>query len=102
MTFPFPKDAVQSSPKDYVVIVWGFRDERRTPSIMRITSTRSGYARIRMAGDVTTGSDVGDQYDANHNGVIDKAEVIAAFRDYVSGQINKAQIIEIFRLYVTG
>ena len=50
----------------------------------------------------STGSVVGDQYDANRTGVIDKAEVIAAFRDYVKGQLTKAQIIEVFRLYVAG
>ena len=97
--FPFP--TALSSPSDYVVIVWGFRDERRTPSIGDNIDVL-GYARIRVASDVTTGSAVGDQYDANHNGVIDKAEVIAAFRDYVDGQITKAQIIETFRLYVAG
>ena len=51
---------------------------------------------------VTTGSVVGDLYDVDHNGVIDKGEVIAAFRAYVGGQIDKSQIIEIFRLYVAG
>ena len=99
VTFPFPP--ALASPSGYVVLVWGFRDERRTPSIGDYIDML-GYARIRMASDVTTGSVVGDRYDANHNGVIDKVEVIAAFRDYVGGQITKTQIIEIFRLYVAG
>ena len=38
--------------------------------------------------------------DLNNDGMIDKSEVIAAFRAYVMGQGDKAQIIATFRQYV--
>ena len=45
ITFPFPE--VLGTPLDYLVIVWGFQDDSRTP---RITSDVDilGYARIRV------------------------------------------------------
>ena len=99
VTFPFP--TALSSPSDYVVIVWGYRDERRTPSIGNNIDVL-GYARIRLA--VSTGSALGDRYDANYNGVIDKAEVIAAINDYLDGEgaeaISKSDVIEIINLYL--
>ena len=42
--FPFPQ--MLDSPSDYTVIVWGFRDESRTPSIGENIDIL-GYARIR-------------------------------------------------------
>ena len=38
--------------------------------------------------------------DTNNDGMIDKPEVIAAFRAYIGGDIDKPEIIEIFRQYV--
>ena len=38
--------------------------------------------------------------DTNNDGMIDKPEVIAAFRAYIDGDINKPEIIQIFRQYV--
>ena len=64
VTFPFP--TALSSPSDYVVIVFGFRDERRTPSIGNNIDVL-GYARIRLA--VSTGSALGDRYDATTMGL---------------------------------
>ena len=99
VTFPFP--TALSNPSDYVVKVWGFRDERRTPSIGNNVDVL-GYARIRLA--VSTGSALGDRYDADNNGVIDKAEVIAAINDYLDGEgteaISKSDVIEIINLYL--
>ena len=99
VTFPFP--TALSSPSDYVVIVFGFRDERRTPSIGNNIDVL-GYALIRLA--VSTGSALGDRYDANNSGVIDKAEVIAAINDYLDGEgaeaISKSDVIEIINLYL--
>ena len=40
--------------------------------------------------------------DLNNDGMIDKSEVIAAFRAYVRGEGDKAQIIATFRQYVRG
>lgn len=98
VTFPYP--AALSNPTDYVVIVYGFRDARRTPSISDDIDAL-GYARIRLA--VTTGSALGDRYDANNNGVIEKAEVIAAIDDYLDSGANaptKADVIAIIDLYL--
>ena len=79
-----------------VITVEVTAEDGATTRTYTVTVTRSP-----SIGAPTTGSAVVDQYDANNDGVIDKAEVIAAFRDYVKGQITKAQIIEIFRLYVS-
>ena len=38
--------------------------------------------------------------DTNNDGMIDKPEVIAAFRAYVADPSDKAEIIAIFRQYV--
>ncbi len=46
------------------------------------------------------------QYDANGNGIIDKAEAVAAITDYIFGEgdhaITKAQVIEIITFYIFG
>ena len=36
-------------------------------------------------------------YDANFNGLVDKAEVVAGLRDYFKGQITKQQAIDLLR-----
>ena len=55
---------------------------------------------------VTTGSVVGDLYDVDHSGIIDKAEVIAAINDYLFGEgaeaIGKSDVIEVINLYLFG
>ncbi len=38
--------------------------------------------------------------DTNNDGMIDKTEMIEAFRAYIAGQYTKAQVIDIFRQYV--
>ena len=43
--FPFPQ--ALGSPSDYVVLVWGFGDESRTPNIGEVIDVL-GYARIRV------------------------------------------------------
>ena len=40
-----------------------------------------------------------DRYDTNNDDVIDKAETIAAIRDYFNGLITKAEAIAVIRLY---
>ena len=97
--FPFP--TALSSPSDYVVIAWGFRDERRTPSIGDNIDVL-GYARIRMASDVTTGSAVSDQYDANHNGVIEFDEAFQAVRNHFAGNLSLDDAFAVVRLYYAG
>ena len=84
-----PTDSGRDNVYEVTVVA---RDDAFNPGTLKVTITVA----------VGTDSTVGDQYDANNNGVIDKTEVIAAFRDYVRGQIDKVQIIEIFRLYVGG
>ena len=44
VAFQFP---LEGNPEDFVVIVWGFRDEQRVPSISA-RDDRLGYARIRI------------------------------------------------------
>ena len=46
VTFPFPP-ALRGSPSDYVVVVRGFSNETRTPTINN-TIDILGYARIRL------------------------------------------------------
>ena len=52
--FPFPQ--MLDSPSDYTVIVWGFRDESRTPSIGENIDIL-GYARIRAENIAPTNMD---------------------------------------------
>ena len=49
---------------------------------------------------VVTPGDGDTNGDTNNDGMIDKPEVIAAFRAYVADQYTKPQIIAIFRQYV--
>ena len=49
---------------------------------------------------VTAGDPLVARYDTNNDGMIDKPEVIAAFRAYIDGDIDKPEIIQIFRQYV--
>ena len=100
VTFPFPLDG---SPPDYVVVVWGFRDERRSPIILSHVDPL-GYARIRIP--PTTGSVVGDIYDGNRNGRIEADEVRDAIRDWftepVGSVVNTDQVRELIYLYFRG
>ena len=46
---------------------------------------------------------LGDRYDANNNGMIEKTELITAINDYLfEGVIDKRQLIEIINLYLFG
>ena len=55
---------------------------------------------------VTAGDPLVARYDANGNGMIDKAEVIAAINDYLFGEgdeaISKAEVIRLINLYLFG
>ena len=61
------------------------------------TATRSVTVTVT---DVDEDGTTGLAGDTNNDGMIDKTEVIKAFRAYVDGQIDKAQIIKTFRQYV--
>ena len=92
-----------TNPPDYENPTDSGRDNvYKVTVVARDDAFNFGTLNVTITVTVGTDSTVGDQYDVNNNGVIDKAEVIAAFRDYVNGKSDKAQIIEIFRLYVTG
>ena len=58
------------------------------------------------ASAVTAGDPLVARYDANGNGMIDKAEVIAAINDYLFGEgdeaISKAEVIRLIDLYLFG
>ena len=45
LEFPFPR--ILGEPSDYVIVVWGFQDETRTPFIGENIDIL-GYARIRV------------------------------------------------------
>jgi subtilisin-like proprotein convertase family protein len=55
-----------------------------------------------MVTDVTTGSALGDRYDADENGVITKDEAIAAVVDYFNGDITKEETIRVITLYFSS
>ena len=102
-TFTFP-NGLTDDPHNYVVIVWGFRDELRTPTIGDDVDNL-GYARIRVA--MSTGSAIGDRYDADRDGVISRTEAIAAINDYLFGsetgeEISRSDILEIINFYLFG
>ena len=65
--------------------------------IYRVEVTRAG-----MATPDTLRQRMIDRYDANDDDVIDKAEAIAAIRDYFAGVITKAEAIEVIRLYFSS
>ena len=55
-----------------------------------------------MVTEVTTGSALGDRYDVNGNGVIDREEVDAAIADYHAGLLTREEVITIINLYFSG
>ncbi len=61
---------------------------------------KSEMATAAMAVTITDVDEPVIPHDTNNDGMIDKSEVIAAFRAYVAGDIDKPQIIETFRQYV--
>ena len=68
------------------------------------TDTAGGTAEITVTITVTTSTlgQLGDQYDANSNGVIERSEVITAIRDYFADEISRDDVIAIIRLYFSG
>ena len=68
------------------------------------TDTAGGSAEITVTITVTTSTlgQLGDQYDANSNGVIERSEVITAIRDYFADEISRDDVIAIIRLYFSG
>ena len=47
-------------------------------------------------------TDVGEKYDANDDGAIDRDEVVSAIKDYFSGAITREEAFEIIKLYFVG
>ncbi len=100
VTFQFP---LAGDPTDYVVLVRGYRDGQRIVSISDGVDPL-GYSRIRIAEPVvTTGSVVGDKYDANKNGKIEASEVRDAIFDWftepVGSVITASEVRELIFLY---
>ena len=100
VTFQFP---LYGDPTDYVVVVWGYLGEHRIVTI-RDGADPLGYSRIRIAEPaVTTGSVVGDRYDANKNGKIEEGEVRDAIADWftepVGSVVTTAEVRELIFLY---
>ena len=69
------------------------------------TDTADGTAEIEVTITVTTSTStlgpLGDRYDSNNNGSIERDEVIAAIRDYFDDLISRDDVIAIIRLYFT-
>ena len=58
---------------------------------------------ITVTATSSTLGSLGDRYDANNNGMIDKPELITAINDYLfEGDIDKPQLIQIINLYLFG
>ena len=68
------------------------------------TDTAGATDTITVTITVTGGStlgELGDRYDANNNGVIERDEVITAIRHYFDDLISRDDVIAIIRLYFT-
>ena len=69
------------------------------------TDTAGGTDTITVTITVTAGSslgELGDRYDANGNGAIERSEVITAIQDYFADVISRDDVIEIIRLYFSS
>ena len=70
------------------------------------TDTAGATAEIEVTITVTTSTStlgpLGDRYDANNNGRIDKDEIFIAIDDYFDSVITKAEIFELIDLYFSG
>ena len=74
-----------------------------------VTATDSAGASAEITVTITvtvttsTLGELGDRYDSNNNGMIDKPELITAINDYLfDGVIDKPQLIQIINLYLFG
>ena len=47
-------------------------------------------------------TDLGNRYDANENGAIEREEVITAVRDYFGNDITRDEVVEVIKLYFAG
>ena len=67
------------------------------------TDTAGASAEITVTITVTSSTlgELGDRYDVNNNGSIERDEVIAAIRDYFDDLISRDDVIAIIRLYFT-
>ena len=68
------------------------------------TDTADASAEITVTITITTSTlgPLGDRYDANNDGSIERDEVIAAIRDYFNNLITRDDVIAVIRLYFTG
>ena len=70
------------------------------------TDTAGATAEIEVTITVTTSTStlgsLGDRYDANNNGRIDKDEVLDAIDDYFEGLVTKDNVLDLIDLYFAG
>ena len=59
-----------------------------------------GKSAMKVTASMVAATAVGLPGDTNNDGMIDKPEVIAAFRAYVADPSDKTEMIAIFRQYV--
>ena len=104
---------VNHSGASYVIKLDGVTDEDGTVSLsvgsnviaVEVTAeddstTQTYTVTVTREGLTTEETEAAIPHDTNNNGVIDKSEMIEAFRAYIAGDIDKAQIISTSRRYI--
>ena len=66
------------------------------------TAGASDTITVTITVTASTLGELGDRYDANGNGVIEKEEVLDAIDDYFGGQITKEDVLDLIDLYFRG
>ena len=90
---------------EYSVRVFATNSAGDGPASREATATpeaQSSQQTQQTQQTVTTGSAMGDQYDANNNGVIDRDEVLSGIADFFDGLLDRDSALEILFLYFEG
>ena len=85
--------ALDASTKDTYTVTVTATDQGGLSDTITVTITVNA---------VSTLGPLGDQYDANNNGRIDKEEVLDAIDDYFDNVITKEQVLDLIDLYFAG
>ena len=78
--------------------VLDFEAKSRHLVVVVVSDGKGGRAAIRVT-IIVTQVDLGDRYDADNSGTIDKDEATAAAVDYFNDRISKDALIEVIKLY---
>ena len=81
-------------------------DATKSSYTVTVTATDTAGANDTITVTITVNTStlgpLGDRYDANGNGSIERDEIIAAIRDYFNNLITRDDVIAVIRLYFTG